>query len=196
MHIWNISVEDPGIKVTFEKGQLCIRGKSAQISNTELYKKEVKLWRFAGLTSHSFPQTDVSLAVRVRIPSGISAEPGLHGVSIHLCGVSPDTYPEVLFGKVEGRATEEILHEYAKGTPDDVPYPDARGWFLGITSMESGDDRYLISGQPLPEQGDERSKFHDVLVEYDTTKDAGARLPENSRESINNSVKKNPFSGA
>ncbi len=166
-NVWNISVEDPGIHVTIQDGELCIRGKSAEIPKAEQYRKEVRLWRFAGLTSRPFPQTDVSLAVRVKIPSGISDEPGLHGVSIHLCGVSPDSYPEVLFGKVEGKATEEVLHEFAKGTPDDVPYPDARGWFLGIINQEHGDYRYLISDQPLPEQGDERSTFHDVLVEYD-----------------------------
>jgi hypothetical protein len=169
-NLWSISVEDPGIQVTVQEGELCIRGRSAKILKTELYQKEVKLWRFAGLTSRPFPQTDVSLAVRVKMPSGISGEPGLHGVSVHLCGVSPDTYPEVLFGKVEGKATEEILHEFAKGTPDDVPYPDARGWFLGIINQAQGDYRYLISGQPFPEQGDERKSFHDVLVEYDGQK--------------------------
>ncbi len=169
-NLWSLSVEDPGIQVTVRQGELCIRGTSAQILKTDLYKKEVKLWRFAGLTSHPFPQIDVSLAVRVKMLSGISSEPGLHGVCIHLCGVSPDTYPEVLFGKVEGKATEEILHEFAKGTPDDVPYPDARGWFLGIINQEQGDYRYLISGQPIPEQGDERRDFHDVLVEYDGQK--------------------------
>jgi len=166
-NLWSISVEDPGIQVTVQEGELRIRGRSARISETELYRKEVKLWRFAGVTSRAFPQNDVSLAVRVKIPSGISSEPGLHGVSVHLCGVSPDTYPEVLFGMVEGAATEEILHEFAKGTPDDVPYPDARGWFLGIIDQARGDYRYLISGQPIPEQGDERRNFHDVLVEYD-----------------------------
>jgi hypothetical protein len=169
-NLWSLSVEDPGIQVTVRQGELCIRGTSAQILKTELYKKEVKLWRFAGLTSRPFPQTDVSLAVRVKMPSGISSEPGLHGVCVHLCGVSPDTYPEVLFGKVEGKVTEDILHEFAKGTPDDVPYPDARGWFLGIINQEQGDYRYLISGQPIPEQGDERRDFHDVLVEYDGQK--------------------------
>ncbi len=168
--LWNISIEDPGIQVTVQQGVLRIRGRSAQIPKNELSRKEVKLWRFVGVTSHPFPQTDVSLAVRTRMPSGISGEPGLHGVSVHLCGVSPDTYPEVLFGKVDGKETEEILHEFAEGTPDDVPYPNARGWFLGIINQQNGDYRYLISGQPLAEQGDERRNFHDVLVEYDGQK--------------------------
>ncbi len=166
-NFWNISVEDLGLHVTVQEGVLCVRGRSAKIPKTELSSKEVKLWRFAGVTSRPFPQIDVSLAVRVRMPSGISGEPGLHGVCVHLCGVSPDTYPEVLFGKVDGRATEQILHEYAEGTPDDVPYPDVRGWFLGIINQQNGDNRYLISGQPYVEQGDERKRFHDVLVEYD-----------------------------
>ncbi len=166
-NLWNVAVEDPGIRVTVESGELCIRGTSARIPEAVLSNKEVKLWRFAGLASRTFSQTDVVLAVRVKMPSGISNEPGLHGVSIHLCGVTPDTYPEVLFGKVEGKATEQILHRYAKDTPDDVPYPDARGWFLGVINQDQGDDHYLISGQPMPQQGDEERNFHEVVVEYD-----------------------------
>lgn len=165
--LWHLPLEDPGIRVTIDKGELCIRGTSAPIPE-ELLRKEIgKLWRFAGVTSRRYPQTDVSLAVRVKMPSGISQEPGLHGVCVHLCGVEPDTYPEVLFGKVEGNATQEILHQYNRGTPDDVPYPDARGWFLGVINQDQGDNLYLIAGRPLPEVGDERKEFHDVLIDYD-----------------------------
>jgi hypothetical protein len=166
-NLWHTCVEDAGMKVTIENGEVCIRGTSAQVSEEELHKNEVKLWRFAGICSKPFPQTDVVLAARVRLPSGISTEPGAHAVSVHLCGVRPDTLAEVLFGKLDGKVMQETIHKYAKDGADDVPYPDARGWWLGIISGDQGKNFWPVSGRPIPEQGDEREQFHDVAVEYD-----------------------------
>ena len=166
--LWHTCVEDPGMGVTIENGELCVRGTSAQISEEELHKKEPKLWRFAGVCSRTFPQTDVVLAARARLPSGISAEPGAHAVSVHLCGGRPDTLAEVLFGKLDGKVMQETIHKYAKDGADDVPYPDARGWWLGVISGEGGKNFWPVSGRPVPEQGDEREQLHDVAVEYDS----------------------------
>ncbi len=130
--VWNIWLSDEGLRVSIEDGELSIQGTSARVHEEELLRDEVKLWRFAGLTSRPFPQTDVALAVRLKLPSGISKEPGAHAVSAHLCSAHPDTTAEILFGKLEGKAMEAIIQQYAKGNPDDVPYPDARGWWLGV----------------------------------------------------------------
>ena len=165
--VWNIWLADEGLGVSIQDGELSIQGTSARVPEEELLRDEVKLWRFAGLTSRPFPQTDVALAVRLKLPSGISSEPGAHAVSAHLCSAHPDTTAEVLFGKLEGRAMEAVIQRYAKGNPDDVPYPDARGWWLGVVNANQGLNHWLVSGPPLAEQGDEQDTFHDVLVDYD-----------------------------
>lgn len=163
---WRRWLTDPGIHVEIQNGELCIRGTSEQIPDNVLRKDPVMLWRYVGITSIPITQVDVSLAVRVKAVSGISEEPGLHAVSVHLCGVAPDTYPEVLFGKLGGKDTQELIHKYVPGIADDVRYPDVRGWFLAVINQDKGDNEYLVSGTPLPEQGDERRSFHDVLLDY------------------------------
>lgn len=165
--LWHLCLEDPGLHVKIEDRELIVRGTSAQIPEEMLRQNEAKLWRFAGVCSRPFPQTDVALATRVKLPSGIPAEVGTHAVSVHLCGSRPDTLAEVLFGKLEGKVMEETIHQYAAGGPDDVPYPDARGWWLGVVSGSEGRNFWPVSGQPIPEQGDERDQFHEVVVDYD-----------------------------
>ena len=98
------------------------------------------------------------------MPSGISAEPGAHVVNVHLCGVEPDCYSEVLFGKLEAAAQEALMLEYGKR---QVPYQDARGWWFGIINQDPGRFWWRVSGNPIPELGKERNQFYDVLVDYD-----------------------------
>ena len=94
---------DPGIKVGIENGDLVMRGTSAPIATDVLDKELATLCRYAEVYSRYFPQVDASLAVRVKMPSGISSETGAHVLSVHLCGVQPDCNSEVLFGRLTGR---------------------------------------------------------------------------------------------
>lgn len=171
---------DPGIKVGFEKGELRIWGTSAPIPDGKLREDQSAMCRYAGLYSRVFSANDVSLACRVKMPSGISTEPGDHVAVVHLCGVMPDLYPEVLFGKFEGKITAEIMRNYYpnefvtyEGCSDvranvmNTTFQSARGWWLAIVGQDPGRPVYRVSGIPVPEQGDERTAFHDVLVEYD-----------------------------
>jgi hypothetical protein len=167
LSVWRTMSLDPGIKVGIENAELVIRGTSAQISTEVLHKELAILCRYAGLYSRYFPQVDASLAVRVRMPSGISKEPGAHVVSVHLCGVQPDCYSEVLFGRMDGKIMEVTMQEYAKSQPQDSPWRDARGWWFSIINQDPGRYWYRVSGAPLQEQGNERDRFCDTLVEYD-----------------------------
>jgi hypothetical protein len=115
--LWHLCVEDPGLHVNIENGELLVRGTSAPIPEEVLRQNEAKLWRFAGVCSRPFPQTDVALATRVKLSSGIPAEAGTHAVSVHLCGSRPDTLAEVLFGKLEGKAWKK----QSTSTPRVVP---------------------------------------------------------------------------
>ena len=119
--MWNIWLADEGLRVSIEDGELSIQGTSARVHEEELLRDEVKLWRFAGLTSRPFPQTDVALAVRLKLPSGISKEPGAHAVSAHLCSAHPDTTAEILFGKLEGKAMEAIIQQCRRGQVPQAP---------------------------------------------------------------------------
>jgi hypothetical protein len=98
---WTASSADPGIRVEVDRGELCIRGTSAEIPDSVLRKNLGVLSRYAGAYSNVFHQVDASLAVRVKMPSGISPEPGGHVVNVHLCGVRCDCYSEILFGECE-----------------------------------------------------------------------------------------------
>lgn len=178
--VWEqMSSEDPGIKVGFQNGQLRIWGTSAPIPDDKLRKDVSLMCRYAGLYSRAFSATDVSLACRVQMPSGICTEPGDHVAAVHLCGVLPDCYAEVLFGKFEGKITAQIIRNYYpnllvsySGTricvkAVNTTFQDARGWWLAIVGQDLGRPIYRVSNSPIPEQGDERTTFHDVLVEYD-----------------------------
>lgn len=158
---------DPGMKVAFQDGELRIWGTSAPIPDEEFRGNSGAMCRYAGLHSRIFPAADVSLACRVKMPSGICSEPGDHVAAVHLCGVVPDCYPEVLFGKFEGKVTAEIMRKYYPTLFPGNIYQDARGWWFAIVGQDPGRPVYRVSGTPLPEQGSERTTFHDALVEYD-----------------------------
>ena len=162
--VWNASSQDPGVRVEIDGGELCLRGTSAPLSKDVLAENPGALYRYAGLYSRAFPQVDAALAVRVKMPSGISSEPGNHVVNVHLCGVHPDCYSEVLFGKVDAKVNEKNLKEYLGW---EQRYQDARGWWFNIVNQEPGGYAWRVSGQPLAEQGNERERFYDVLVDYD-----------------------------
>ena len=162
--LWRASSLDPGIKVEIENGELCIRGTSALIPEEKLRSDLAALSRYAGLYSRSFSQVDVALAVKVKTPSGISHDPGAHVVNVHLCGVHPDCYSEVLFGKLEAEPSEKLLRDYSGR---HVPYQDARGWWFGIINQDPGRFWWRVSGEAIPEQGDERERFYEVVVDYD-----------------------------
>ena len=162
--LWNASSLDPGIHVELDHGELCIRGTSAEIPDSELHKNMGLLSRYAGVYSKIFPQVDAALAVRVRTPSGISSDYGAHVVNVHLCGLEPDCYSEVLFGKLEAESMEKITRDY-QGI--NRPYKSARGWWFGITNQDPGRLWWRVSGQPLAERGDETERFYDVMVDYD-----------------------------
>lgn len=158
---------DPGIKVGFQDGELRIWGTSAPIPDDQFRANLGVMCRYAGLYSRVFPAVDLSLASRVKMPSGICAEPGDHVAAVHLCGVLPDCYPEVLFGKFEGTVTAETMRKYYPKLFPGTTWPDARGWWFAIVGQDSGRPVYRVSGTPLAERGDERTTFYDALVEYD-----------------------------
>jgi hypothetical protein len=116
--VWHTMSLDPGIEVGIENGELVIRGTSARIADDVLRKNPAALCRYAGLYSRSFPQVDACLAVRVKMPSGISPEQGTHVVCVHLCGVQPDCSSEVVFGRMDEKVIADTIREYIKGHPE------------------------------------------------------------------------------
>ena len=162
--IWRTWVNDPGFRVEIDRGELCLRGTSAQLPEAELRKNAALLARYVGVYSQPRAQVDVHVAVGVKMPSGIASDPGAHVVNVHLCGVEPDCYAEVLFGKLESKPLEKWAKDY---NGFRCPYQDARGWWFSITNQDPGRYWWRVSGRPLPELGDERTTFHDVLVTYD-----------------------------
>jgi hypothetical protein len=162
--LWRIFVYDPGFRVEIERGELCLRGTSAKIPDAELRKNAGLLSRYVGVNSRPRGEVDVHVALRVKMPSGIASDPGAHVVNVHLCGVEPDCYSEVLFGKLESKPLETWVKEYSEVKR---PYQDARGWWFAVINQDPGRYWWRVSGHALPELGDERTTFHDVLVTYD-----------------------------
>jgi len=160
-NLWHrLKFNPAGIRVEVDQGELCIRGVSRRMDTDQPGTDSRHMSR--GVFSRYFAQTDVSLAVKVKIPSGIAVEPGSHVANVHLCGVNPDAYPEVLFGKLESGQTKSIFAEYSN--LGNRPWPDARGWWFSVVQ---GTSTWEKVGEEIPELGDERERFHDVLVEYD-----------------------------
>jgi hypothetical protein len=163
--IWQTMLLDPGMRLEIDRGELCIRGTSAKIPYPELRANAGKLARYAGVTTRPIAPVDADVAVRVKVPSGIAPDPGAHVVCVHLCGIQPDCYSEVLFGKLESKPLEQWVREYMGAR---YRYRDARGWWFAISDQDPDPARWWrVSGGPLRELGDERVDFHDVLVTYD-----------------------------
>jgi hypothetical protein len=170
--IWTVDSRDPGIKVEIENGELCVHGTGSAFSEEALRNNPVLLQHWAGVWSRPFAQTDVELAVRVKIPSGIAPEPGSHVVNVHLCGIHPDAYPEILFGKLESTSTKRLIEKY--NGLKNLPWPDARGWWFSVVQ---GTPTWQKVGEAIPDWGDEATRFHEVVVGYDEpTRMAHARI--------------------
>lgn len=74
------------MRVEVDQGQLCIRGTSAKIPDAGLHADAAKLSRYVGVHSRPIGAVDADAAVRLKMPSGIAADPGAHTVNVHLCG--------------------------------------------------------------------------------------------------------------
>lgn len=166
-NVWLTQSLDPGLSVSVQNGEVVLRGTSARIPEDTFHKDASALCRYVGIYSPKFPQVDVCLAARVRMPSGISAEPGDHTVGVHLCGLLPDCYSEVLFGKFDAKTSGETWNKYGPPRLRNASWQDARGWWFAIVNQDPGRPVYRVSGTPLPERGDERERFYDTLVDYD-----------------------------
>jgi len=162
--IWQTNTSDPGMRVEIERGELCIRGTCAKIPDAELRTNGGKFAHDIRVQSHPIAVVDADVAVRVKMPSGIAPDPGAHTVNVHLCGIQPDCYSEVVFGKLESKPMVEWGREYLH---IQRLYQDARGWWFAIVDQDPGRYWWRVSGDPLPQLGDERENFHDVLVTYD-----------------------------
>ena len=161
---------DPGIKVSIENGELCMKG-----TTTEIRPDSMQMQHNAYLMSRNFRARDVCVAVGMKMPSDIPENSVSPIVDLHLCGVNPDVYPEIAFGRIIGPECERLFKEYpgrVPGQPEmnsDLPWTSARGWMFLAIPCEEPDRiyRWMVMGDTLPEQGDEKTEFHDAMIMYD-----------------------------
>ena len=81
--LWQPESFDEGVRVEIDDGELVIRGSGFPYTEEELWENPIRLQHCAGVWSDVYPQTDVALAVQVKIPSGIAEPPGSQVRSVH-----------------------------------------------------------------------------------------------------------------
>jgi hypothetical protein len=172
--IWDrAETSEPGLKIEADRGELCLRGTIGEL------RKDASLshLRQAYVVSRAFREVDVCLAVKMKMPSGINPGPDNHVINAHLCGVAPDTYPEILLGKQDGPDMERLSRLYWL----PKKYKSARGWWMAAMHLDTDPNAYWwkIVGDPLPEFGDEENQFHDALLVYDEKLGAAGAFVKN-----------------
>jgi len=161
-----------GIGVDIDQGELRFSG---TLVGDPKFPLSSNFHQTTHIDTQSFRDRDVCLAVRMKMPSGVAATPGVHVINAHLCGVHPDTFAEVLYGRVDGAELGRMMKRHwgidkriSKMYPGAIngPHQDAEGWWLAVSDADPWGASKVI-GEPLPPIGNEGDQFHDVLVEYD-----------------------------
>jgi len=171
--IWRTVISNPdGIQVEVDQGELCFRGTLDPVPKGQLPSK---FYQTTHVDTPPSRETDVCAAVRMKIPSGIAETPGYHAVKAHLCGLHPDTYAEVLLGRVDGPETGRLMKKYWGANKEisrkypgaiNIPPPDSEGWWFEVNNCDPMGASEVV-GKPLALRGDERERFYEVLLTYD-----------------------------
>ena len=170
---WRVIISQPNsVGVDIDQGEL-------RFSGTLVANEKLPLSSNFHQTTHidtgPFRERDVCMAVRMKNPSGVADTPGIHVINAHLCGIHPDTYAEILFGRIDGDERGEMMRRHwginkrlRKLYPAAIsgPHEGAEGWWLMVSDADPW-GAWKVIGEPIPPIGDEKDRFRDVLVEYD-----------------------------